>query len=212
MKNILFIGNSHTYFNDMPRMVQELALLSGQIATVTMLSHGGKSLDWHAAMEQTAFNLRYGDYDFCVLQDAAHPFAGYEALSDGVRKIRALAGENPPQFVLYMTWAEKAKSENQAEMTAAYRQTAAEQDLLLAPVGEQWQQFRAAHPETELYFTDGAHASPAGSLLAACTIYTAIFDKKLPLTNPSESMVLSRMDAETRDKVIRFCREDVIKK
>ncbi|MGI5894091.1 MAG: hypothetical protein ACOX6P_05805 [Candidatus Merdivicinus sp.] len=212
MKKILFIGNSHTYFNDMPQMLSELYRMAGEDVHVTMLTQGGMTLDWHCQQEQTAFNLRYGGYDFCILQQAAHPFAGYAALSDGIQHIRALARENPPRFVLYMTWAEKAKPENQAEMSAAYRQTAAEQELLLAPVGDRWQRFRVVHPETELYFTDGAHASPAGSLLAACTIYTAIEEKKLPLIGPSESMVLDRMDAETREKVIRFCQEDTIKK
>lgn len=208
MKKILFVGNSHTYFNDMPQMVREIAQAAGEKVHVTMLTRGGMTLDWHRQQEQTAFNLRYGEYDFCVLQDAAHPFAGYQALADGVREIRALAGENTTRFVLYMTWAEKAKPENQAEMTAAYRRVSIEQDVLLAPVGECWQKFRVVHPEMELYFTDGAHASPAGSLLAACTIYTTIFEKKPLLTNPSASMVVGNMDAETRENVIGFCRKD----
>ena len=111
MKKILFVGNSHTYFNDMPQMVRELFTCAGEPVSAAMLTHGGKTLDWHFHQEQTRFNILYGEYDFVVLQQAAHPFDGYQALSDGVSAIRGLAEGLPCQFVLYMTWAEKARPE-----------------------------------------------------------------------------------------------------
>lgn len=196
MKKLLFIGNSHTYFNDMPQMARELAACAGEEAAITMLTHGGMTLDWHFHQEQTRFNLLYGGYDFCVLQQAAHPFPGYEALAAGVSAIRGLCGENPPRFVLYMTWAEKRFPENQAPMTAAYRRTAEEQSLLLAPAGEVWQSFRQGHPEQELYYTDGEHASPLGSFLAAACIARAIFPGSRPeLSRMAEGGLLSGLAA-----------------
>ncbi len=175
MNKILFIGNSHTYFNDMPRMVQELFLCAGEKAEIAMLTHGGMSLDWHFHQEQTRFNILYGEYDSIVLQQVAHPFDGYQPLSDGVAAIRGLAEGLPARFVLYMTWAEKAHPENQAEMSAAYRRVAAEQRTGLAPAGDVWQAFRRLHPEWELYFQDGAHASALGSFLAACCIFLQVY-------------------------------------
>ena len=204
MTKLLFIGNSHTYFNDMPRMVQELAISAGIDTHVTMLTHGGMTLDWHRKQEQTAFNLRFGGYDYCILQQAAHPFDGYQALSDGVREIRGLAGDNPPRFVLYMTWAEKAKPENQPEMTEAYRRTAQEQALLLAPVGEVWQAFRKEYPDIELYFTDGAHASPAGSLLAAAVIFKTLFQKEPPLHRGEDAQLLRQFSPEIYEAIVGF--------
>ena len=43
-------------------------------------------------------------------------------------------------------------------MTAANKQIAEEIGALLAPVGENWWAYREAHPETEMYYEDGAHA------------------------------------------------------
>jgi hypothetical protein len=40
--------------------------------------------------------------------------------------------------------------------------------------GIAWAQVRE-RPELELYYTDGSHPSPAGSYLAACTLYATIF-------------------------------------
>lgn len=203
MKTILFVGNSHTYFHDMPQMVRELAARAGEETAVTMLTHGGMTLDWHFHQEQTRFNLLYGGYDFCVLQQAAHPFPGYDALSAGVSAIRGLCGESPPRFVLYMTWAEKCRPENQPEMSAAYRRTAEEQGLLLAPVGEVWQAFRQQRPQWELYFEDGAHASPLGSFLAAACIARAIFPGSRPDPGrTAEGSLLSRLPASAREQIL----------
>ena len=47
MKKVLFIGNSHTYFNDMPQMVKELANAAGEELHVTMLTKGGMDFAWH---------------------------------------------------------------------------------------------------------------------------------------------------------------------
>ena len=51
---------------------------------------------------------------------------------------------------------------------------AEEIDALLAPVGEEWWQYKKNHPEIEMYAEDGAHASPAGSDLAASCIWETI--------------------------------------
>ncbi len=210
MKKILFIGNSHTYFNDMPRMVQELFLLSGEAAEVTMLTLGGMRLDWHLKNEQTAFNLRYGNYDYCVLQQSAHPFDGYQLLSDGVSGIRSLVPGTSTKFALYMTWAEKKFPENQEEMSEAYEKTATEQHLLLAPVGRLWQKFRTLHPEIELYFTDGAHASPEGSFLAAATIFHTLHGKmgKTDGALP-ENSILRTMNGENLRKIWQLAAKEL---
>ncbi len=207
MKKILFVGNSHTYFNDMPQMVQELFTCTEEPVFITMLTHGGMTLDWHFHQEQTRFNILYGEYDYIVLQQAAHPFDGYQALSDGVSAIQGLSKGMSSQFVLYMTWAEKAHPENQPEMSEAYLRVSREQGTKLAPVGEIWQQFRKEFPQWELYFRDGAHASPLGSFLAACCIFRAISEKNLPDTIQLSEGVLAKLDAGARTAILDFVRK-----
>ena len=46
---ILFIGNSHTYYNDMPNMVAEKSRKEGYDCEVTMIAHGGWFLEQHGA-------------------------------------------------------------------------------------------------------------------------------------------------------------------
>ena len=54
---ILFIGNSHTYVNDMPEIVARLAKKDGIDCEVAMIAHGGWFLEQHAAEPETRFNI-----------------------------------------------------------------------------------------------------------------------------------------------------------
>ena len=51
---------------------------------------------------------------------------------------------------------------------------AAKTSALLAPVGERWWEYRAAHPDVEFYQKDDAHATRAGSAFAAGLIWETI--------------------------------------
>jgi len=47
----------------------------------------------------------------------------------------------------------------------------------VAPVGIAWAEVRRERPSIELFFSDGSHPSAAGSYLAACTLYAALFNR-----------------------------------
>ena len=60
---VLFIGNSHTYYNDMPHLFAEIAAYNGVELEVTMLTKGGMGFDYHVKEQQVRFNILYGKYD-----------------------------------------------------------------------------------------------------------------------------------------------------
>ncbi len=167
---VLFVGNSHTYFNDMPaqfgRMCGEL---TGETPELTVLAYSGRSLDWHRE-EYFAlrFALLYGSFDYCVLQQQAHPFPGEEVTEAALGRLLPLCEKGGARPVLFMTWAEKAKPENAALMSRCYRRLAGKTGALLAPIGELFERFRGT--DLELYWRDGEHASPYGSYLTAATL------------------------------------------
>ena len=61
---ILFIGNSHTYMNDMPEMVAMRFRNHGYDCEVTMIAHGGWYLKQHVEEPDVRFNILYGHYDY----------------------------------------------------------------------------------------------------------------------------------------------------
>ena len=171
---ILFIGNSHTYYNDLPAMVAQIAQEEGISCDVTMLAHGGWFLSQHVDEPDVRFNIRYGHYDYVVLQEHSHPFAPEEQYAQAVHTLCGWIREAGSIPVIYATWSRKDEPEKQAAMNGIHRRAAAEDKALLAPVGESWWAYLRSRPEIVMYAEDGAHASPAGSEFAAKLILVTI--------------------------------------
>ncbi|MBQ9035891.1 MAG: hypothetical protein IJ115_00300 [Erysipelotrichaceae bacterium] len=166
---VLFVGNSHTFFNDMPELfAQFVEKTTGEKPEVVMLAYGGRDYKWHRK-EYFAirFNLMYGNYDYCVLQQAAHPYPPKEETLEYGGMLIELCKKYGVKPIVYMTWAEKRFPENQQKMIDTCSLLAKEHDALLAPVGTVWQKVQQSHPEIELYFKDGEHAGPYGDFLIA---------------------------------------------
>ncbi len=173
----LFIGNSHTYYNDMPRIFRDICADHGIDMQVTMLTKGGMGLDYHADNEQTRFNILFGDYDFVILQHVAHPMGEYEVMEEAADRIMEWIRQTHAKACYYMTWTKEGDEVSQPEMSARYRRLAEKHGCLLAPVGERWWEEIHRHPETDLFFEDRRHASPAGSRLVARTIFETLFEE-----------------------------------
>ena len=172
--NILFVGNSHTYFNDMPLMVQRRAVDEGFYCKVTMIAHGGWFLYQHAAEPDVRFNILYGKYDYVVLQEHAHPFGPEEDFLNAAMTLNDMIREAGSTPVIYECWARKDEPEVQNHMNEVHQHVAQEIGALLAPVGENWWSYKHSWPDIEMYAEDGAHASPAGSDFAAKYIWNTI--------------------------------------
>ncbi|MDE6846427.1 MAG: hypothetical protein K2J99_11790 [Lachnospiraceae bacterium] len=172
---ILFIGNSHTYYNDMPHMFADICREHHVDTEITMLAHAGKGWDFHVKEPEVRFNILYGGYDAVVLQHTAHPMGDLSVMAECGKKLIQWARDASARPVLYMTWTTKADGEAaQDTMSNAYRKLQQETGCELASVGDKWWEYHKAHPEVELYAVDGQHASKAGSQLAASIIAEVI--------------------------------------
>ncbi len=169
---VLFVGNSHTYFNDMPELFARFAAYTeGERPDITMLAYSGRDLAWHRKEYYSLrFNLMYGGYHYCVIQQAAHPYPPAESTFRFGADIIALCHRCGVTPVVYMTWAEKRFPENQQIMIDTCEALTKKEHALLAPVGAVWRHVRETYPDIELYYQDGEHASPYGDFLAAAVI------------------------------------------
>ena len=171
---VLFIGNSHTYYHDLPAWFARFAMAEGYECDVTMLAHPGWYLHQHVKEPEVRFNIRYGHYDYVVLQEHSHPFddiPGYiEAASTLAEWIRE-AGSTP---VIYGTWSRKTEKNVQETMNKVNRGLAQDLGAPYAAVGEAWWPYKESHEQIEMYGGDGAHASERGIEFAARTIWRTI--------------------------------------
>lgn len=171
----LFIGNSHTYFNDMPDIYRKLCRQHGINMDVAMLALGGMGLDYHARQPQTRFNILFGGYDVVILQHTAHPMGDLDKMREGIDVILQWIHEAGSRPILYQTWAQKGNEDFQPVMSSVYNDLGRRLNVEVAPVGDVWQQTRRNPSSAELFYSDGEHASPAGSALAARVIFETVF-------------------------------------
>ncbi len=120
----LFIGNSHTYFNDMPKIFADICRKNGVDMQVTMLTQGGMGLDYHADNEQTRFNILFGDYDFIILQHVAHPMGEFSVMEEASDRIMEWIKQTRSKACFFMTWTEEDNEAFQKEMSSRYRKLA----------------------------------------------------------------------------------------
>ena len=204
MKNlrVLFLGNSHTFFHDMPQIFKTLAEAGQDVSVeVTMLTEPGMPLSWH--VNQTV-NLRhaliYGNYDYLVVQQGAHPFPPEEdTMRDGatIAEWARKCGTTP---IFCMTWAEKRAPEHQAKMDACFTKLAKELDVDLEVTGPVFERASKELPEISLHFYDGEHCSPYGSYVRALAVYACIF-KESPVGLPACSLDFESFPIEEASKL-----------
>lgn len=191
--DILFIGNSYTYYNStVPTEFKNIAASAGYTVNVDSVTKGGYTLLKFADSQdnmgaQVHEKLSTKKYDFVFIQEQSHTpvtnrenfYAGARAL---VQKIRD-AGAVP---VFYSTWGrqegnkdiEKFDLVNNETMTwnlaASYTKMGKELDVSVAYVGLA---FRALYTGTNinLYHSDGSHPSPTGTFVAALTLFSTLF-------------------------------------
>jgi hypothetical protein len=175
---VLFVGNSYTYYNNLPWIIQELSAKESQPLEFEMVSFPGCGLDVHW-QNGSALNAIYQKkWDYVVLQefslrpidDKASFFRFGSMFNEYIRR-------NGAKTLFYMTWARKATPEKQIILTNAYTSLAAELGAGVAPVGMAWENSLMTKPDLALHVEDGSHPRPEGSYLAACVFYATLYGK-----------------------------------
>jgi len=196
---LLWVGNSFFYYNNsMHTHVLRLVAAADPKSTARGVSVtiSGSGMDWHdmesyfrpdgigkysfTADNRIVFNKPGKQFDAVVVMDCSqcpiHPqlkavFEEYaKKQSDIVRKHGA-------QPVFFMSWAYKDKPEMTAQLAEAYTREANRNDALVIPAGLAFAKSVAKRPALELYQPDKRHPTLAGTYLAACASYAAVYGK-----------------------------------
>lgn len=184
---VLFLGNSYTYYHNLPRMVEEFAAAAGKRKIETrMIAPGGASLADHLQNRQALEAIRTGRWDYVVLQEQSQLGAVYlvngeprvanaEAFFASARALDVEIRKAGANTLFFQTWPHRdAPDSDRAMLDYAYVHIAHELRCPFAPVGFAWQQARAELPGASLYDPDGAHPSRTGSYLAAAVIFATL--------------------------------------
>ena len=204
-QSILWVGNSFFYYNNsmhnhfinIVKAADAQARPRGTSVTIS-----GSGMDWHdmesyfrpngigrysfVGDNEIVFNKPGRQFDTVIMMDCSqcpiHP-----QLKEDFREFAKKQGDtvrrNGALPVLFMSWAYKDKPEMTAALAEAYTTAGNANDMLVIPAGLAFARAVAQRPELELYQPDKRHPSPAGTYLAVCTTYAALYGKS-PVGNP----------------------------
>ena len=195
--NILFIGNSYTYFSDLPSLFADLCRANGHDVRVDSVTCGGRRLHENLNAFCNDFNpddeyskriselVEENEYDVLFLQEqSCLPIVEPQMFLAGVVGLSTVIGAW--RTVLYATWGRADGSDTLAHygwtregMTEglydAYCRAAEIAHAEVSPVGLCFAALVESHPEIDLYDPDKSHPSYAGTCVAALSHYKTVF-------------------------------------
>ena len=189
---ILFIGNSYTFFNDMPNLLEALAKENGKELFADSVTKGGRHLysnleEGDEYGEKIKLLTAQNEYDALFLQEQSFfPIVNADKFLYGVQSLKDLVGAK--RTVLYATWGRKSGSDKLEELkltseemykklTEAYIWAAKKSSCEISHVGKTFLKILNSIPSFELYKPDLSHPSYAGSAVAAICHYNALFSE-----------------------------------
>ena len=186
---VLFVGNSYTYYNNLPELVAGLAHSQGVKMEVRMIARGGATLDQIWELDEVHNVLRDSKWDFVVLQEHSQLGTVYvdgvqqlnepEGFWDSIRMYEYEIRRVRSKAVLFLTWARKSNPSQQAGLNYAYMTIAQELGLTVAPVGMAWARVHDLEPDMALHLGDGSHPTAIGSYLSACVLADTLLGRRL---------------------------------
>lgn len=192
--SVLYIGNSYTYVNDLPSVVNSLTLSLGDKITYNSQTIGGATFATHAGNSLTYTKIHSNPWDFVALQGQSQElsFPTSQVNAESLPYIEQLndsihSNNYCSQTILFMTWGRQNGDPQwdsistyngmQERLTNAAVRMADSIDASVSAVGVAWKYVRENYPSINLYSSDGSHPSFEGTYLTACTFYASMFRK-----------------------------------
>ncbi len=180
---ILFIGNSLTYFNDLPLIVEALAdsvpgLTPAERLAPAMAAFPDYALEDHWVNGTAVRAIDQGKWSIVVLQQ------GSSALEESRVNLRAWTRKFDERVravgartAMYAVWPLASRQFDFDRVNESYTLAATDVSGMLFPVGEAWRAAWRRDPNLELYAPDGLHPSVRGSYIGALVIASMILDR-----------------------------------
>lgn len=190
--DVLFVGNSLTYYNDMPAMVSALYEAHRPAVKVQakVVAQPGASIADHLSDKEFNNVLETGDFDFVVVQEIGgwplcpDDFEGCQGSVPALKKAFALSRAARAKPIWYSTW--QANREAQEALSNLVRDIAVDDNVTVADAGAAIYEFGKPNGIDGVLEKDG-HPDCLGSWVAAVTIANAMLDQGLNEDSATDS-------------------------
>ncbi len=219
-RSVLFIGNSYTYTNNMPLIVQTLASTLGDTLVYDQSDPGGYTLQMHSVYAPTIAKIFSQQWDVVILQEQSElPSFPPDQVDTAVLPYAHLldslihANRACTQTMFLMTWGHAngdplnctsypvicTYQGMQERLRESYMLMTQANLAIVAPVGNAWKAMKDSFPSIWLYIADSSHPNINGSYLESCVVYSSLFHQ--PVTGCSYIAGLAPADAATIQSV-----------
>ena len=175
-RRVLFVGNSLTYANDLPAMVQSLARTAGDTALRTaVIAEADFALEDHYYVGTVQRTLERSDWEFVVLQQ------GTSALPESQQHLRSWTTQFAPLIraagaepVLYQVWPITSRRFDADAAVTSYFNAAVAVQGIFAPAGDAFTDALGLDADIGVYSNDGLHPTRRGTYVAALVILSRL--------------------------------------
>ncbi|MGH7466475.1 MAG: SGNH/GDSL hydrolase family protein [Longimicrobiales bacterium] len=175
---VLFIGNSLTYWNTLPAIVEALADSAGvKPLGWKMVAYPDYALEDHWARREAQDAIAEG-WQYVVLQQGPSSTVANRAnLIQWTKQFNQEIRKTSGRAALYAVWPQNINITTLDASAQSYRLAADSVDGMLFPVSQAWKAAWQREPNAPLYSGDGLHPSPAGSYLAALVMVQQLYGR-----------------------------------
>ena len=182
---VLFVGNSLTYANDLPGLVEGLATAAGGKLPAASVAYPNYSLVDHLRQGDAPRSIATGGWRVVILQQ------GPSSLDESRRLLRLWTANFDARIraagartALYSVWPDSSLPNAFGDVAESYSLAAADVGGIYLPVTDAWLLAWKRDPSLRLYSSDGFHPSEQGSYLAALVI-VGVLTARSPLGMPA---------------------------
>jgi hypothetical protein len=229
LKNFLFIGNSFTFVNDLPKTFAGLANAGGHNSAAYFMGIGAASFQSHWANPLLSTYVKLFKWHAITLQEQSmflsqRPSQYIPSSVEYAKKLYRSFGNNTDNVVLYQTWGyqngnpsfltglDDDYSKMQSRLVAGYNYTLAalrgirnvalgDAPVIMSPVGQAWAIAQdLARFKGKMWQQDGMHPLPCGTYLAASVFYAKLFGES-PVGNKFLIKGVSAADARVLQQI-----------
>ncbi len=185
--SLLFMGNSHTSFNDLTKMVADMVRAGKPGMTVASVEAPGWGfLEDRVHDAPTMELLRSQNWSFVILQAQKYSSSGqFEYSTEEAKELIRVSRAQHAVPVMFPEWPRKNVDETQ-RIFDLHVSIAQAEPACVAPIPQAWDLALARDPTLTLHDADGNHSAPAGAFLAALVLYATITGQS-PLNLPTLS-------------------------
>jgi uncharacterized protein DUF4886 len=203
---VLFVGNSFTFKNSLPRMVHDLAAGNPGGTPIFSVEYAAPGWSLHQANKDDGLKslLREVRWDVVVLQEKSWLLSYPEdrwrrETYPSARDLHKEISADGARTLLFMTWGyalgdrlhepHDTYAAMQARLADGYSRLGAELGVEVVPAGLAWTEALRRNPALDLWAGDGKHPGRLGSYLAACVFYAELSGRE-----PTRSHFTARID------------------